>query len=192
MAWYTLKRQAARVVLLDPSGRTLLLRGRDPADRAKPPWWELPGGGIDGRETSADAARRELREETGLGGSGIEIGPCVWRQHSEFDFGGYHFDQDEFIHVAWCDAQLADAPWAPAGLEALEAVAFGGIRWWPLDDLVVSREAFIPARLITFLPALVAGKLPAAPIDIGALAATEGELDSLADGELGSAAEPLR
>ena len=43
MAW-TLRRNAARVVLLDPGGRVLLLRASDPADQAKPPWWEIPGG----------------------------------------------------------------------------------------------------------------------------------------------------
>ena len=98
---FTLRRTAARVVLLDSSGQVLLLSARDPADAAKQPWWEIPGGGIDPNEATADAARRELHEETGI--TEVEIGPCVWTQHSVFSFGGYDFDQHEHIHVAWCD-----------------------------------------------------------------------------------------
>jgi len=66
MRRYTLRRQAARVVLLDPAGSVLLLQANDPADAQKPAWWEIPGGGIDHGESSAEAARRELWEETGL------------------------------------------------------------------------------------------------------------------------------
>lgn len=162
---FTFRRKAARVVLLDREGRVLLLRARDPADQSKPPWWEIPGGGMEWGETSADAARRELREETGL--TEVEIGPCVWVQHADFDFGGYHFDQDEWIHVAWSDG--GDV--APDGLEALEAVAFHGWRWWALDDLLASTDPLLPAQLRDLLPPLVSGRLPASPIDIGGGAA---------------------
>ena len=87
---FTFRRRAARVVLLDSDKRVLLLRARDPANRAKPPWWEIPGGGMEWGETSDEAARRELLEETGI--TAVEMGPCVWVQHAVFDFGGFHFD----------------------------------------------------------------------------------------------------
>jgi 8-oxo-dGTP pyrophosphatase MutT (NUDIX family) len=160
---YTFRREAARVVLLDGRGHVLLLSARDPADPAKPPWWEIPGGGIDADETSADAARRELHEETGI--TDVEIGPCVWTQHAVFRFGGYHFDQHERIHVAWCDT-VDLAATVPAGLEALEAMAFGARRFWALDELLGSEDRVLPHRLREFLPALVAGEVPAQPHDI--------------------------
>ena len=53
---FTLRRQAARVVLLDDRDRVLLLQASDPADPAKGSWWEIPGGGIEGGE--ADRGRR--------------------------------------------------------------------------------------------------------------------------------------
>jgi 8-oxo-dGTP pyrophosphatase MutT (NUDIX family) len=158
---YTFRRRAARIVLLDRHARVLLLRARDPADPSKPPWWEIPGGGMEGGETSAEAARRELLEETGI--VEVDIGPCVWVQHATFDFGGFHFDQDEWIHVAWADGGEV----AARGLEALEALAFHDWRWWPLDELVASVEPLLPVRLRELLPPLIAGDLPDPPIDIG-------------------------
>lgn len=157
---FTLRRPAARVVLLDREGRIFLVNSEDPIDPRKPPWWEIPGGGIDAGESSEDAARRELWEETGI--TDVEMGPCIWTQHVEFDFGGYHFDSRERIHVAWCDG----GDYRPKHLEALEAAAFLGARWWPLDELMASEVPVLPTRLREFLPPIVAGDLPVEPIDI--------------------------
>jgi 8-oxo-dGTP pyrophosphatase MutT (NUDIX family) len=151
------------VVVLDQHGHTLLLEARDPADDTKGTWWEIPGGGIEPGESSAEAARRELFEETGI--RDAEIGPCVWTQHARFTFAGWRFDQHEHVHVAWTD-HIDLATLRPGGLEALEALAFGTNRWWELDDLLASDDAVLPRRLREFLPDLVAGVLPPTPLDI--------------------------
>jgi 8-oxo-dGTP pyrophosphatase MutT (NUDIX family) len=154
------RRRAARVVLLDHEDRVLLLRSQDPFDPRRGQWWELPGGGIDPGETSEDAGRREVYEETGL--TEIEIGPAVWLQHVEFEFAGRFFDQHEQVHLGRCDGGEI----RPARLEALEVDAFIGYRWVPAGELG-SLDRVIPPWLAGQLPAVLAGGVPDEPIDLG-------------------------
>ena len=55
----------AYVLCRDDAGRVLLTRFRGPGhpDHGK---WGMPGGGMEWGESAAEAATRELREETGL------------------------------------------------------------------------------------------------------------------------------
>ncbi|MGF1597466.1 MAG: NUDIX hydrolase [Acidimicrobiales bacterium] len=154
------RRQAARVVVLDADRRVFLIQSVDPADPYGPPWWEIPGGGMDPGETSAETAMRELREEAGI--LRADIGPVVWVQRVQFTFAGLYFDQDEYIHVAWTDQEIL----APPRLESLEAIAFQGARWWTLEEVQATEAAFLPPCLPELLPALVAGDLPDPPLDI--------------------------
>lgn len=111
-------------------------------------------------EDSRTAAVRELYEETGI--SEVEMGPCVWVQQTAYTFAGYRFLSDDSIHVAWCDG----GDYNPRGLEALEAAAFLGARWWTLDELLAAAEPTVPVRLREFLADLIDGRLPPEPIDI--------------------------
>ncbi|CAK0772523.1 8-oxo-dGTP diphosphatase [Azospirillaceae bacterium] len=49
-----------RALVIDAQGQVLLVR------QSYYPGWHLPGGGVGRRESAAEAAKRELQEETGL------------------------------------------------------------------------------------------------------------------------------
>ncbi|MFG3257325.1 NUDIX domain-containing protein [Streptomyces sp. NPDC048172] len=64
-------RVSARAVVVDQEGRVLLVRHRD-GDRE---FHVLPGGRVEPGQTAAEAARREVEEETGLR---VAIGELLW------------------------------------------------------------------------------------------------------------------
>jgi mutator protein MutT len=60
-----IERRVAVVLLVDRQGR-VLMQHRDSNARVAANQWAFPGGSIEAGEEPVDAARRELREETGL------------------------------------------------------------------------------------------------------------------------------
>jgi putative (di)nucleoside polyphosphate hydrolase len=60
-------RPCVGVVLFNPQGLVWIGRRADkPNDEGKGLWWQMPQGGIDEGEDPAEAALRELEEETGV------------------------------------------------------------------------------------------------------------------------------
>jgi acetyl-CoA carboxylase carboxyl transferase subunit beta len=97
---------AAAVVINERDEVLLIRRGREPA-KGK---WSLPGGSVQRSETPAQAALREVREETGLE---VEVETELWRitvalspQH-EFDLVGFLANYRGGDPVAADDAELA-------------------------------------------------------------------------------------
>lgn len=129
-------RQAARVVLFDPQGETLLILGHD-VDDLNHRWWFTVGGGIDPDESPRDGAARELREETGLRiDPNRLIGPVLYRQ-STFHFALETRKQDENFFLLFVSAQereFIDTN-EEFSLTSLELDVLDEHRWWDLDEL---------------------------------------------------------
>ncbi|MFF7357977.1 NUDIX hydrolase [Streptomyces filipinensis] len=152
-------RKVARVVLLDPEDRILLLHGHEPDDKADD-WWFTPGGGLEGAETREEAALRELAEETGI--TDVELGPVLWRRRCSFPFAGRRWDQDEWYYLA----RTAQTATAPTGLTELERRSVAGARWWTCQELTRSRETVYPTRLAELLRTLLDEGPPDSPVTL--------------------------
>jgi 8-oxo-dGTP pyrophosphatase MutT (NUDIX family) len=139
---FVLRRQAARVVLVDDLGQMLLITAHDPRKPSEPSWLELPGGGIDPGEPSTATCLRELREEVGI--VDAILGPVLWTQRCRFEFGGFRFDQTEVIHVARC---APDPVRHSTALESLEVLAFEHADWYTAEKLQANEQRTLPPRL---------------------------------------------
>jgi len=156
-------RTAARVILIDPSDRVLLLGARDPADSRVV--WFVPGGGVEGNETLAQAAVRELHEEVPQA-AGVALEGPVWRRHHDFSWNGRRISQTEFYFVGRLKSSFAAESVDVGGAEAQ---FFEGARWASVEDLAtwLPDAVMAPRRLPELLRPILKGELPASPIDTG-------------------------
>jgi 8-oxo-dGTP pyrophosphatase MutT (NUDIX family) len=155
-------RIGARVLLLDSSDRVLLIHALDPCNPDRH-WWELPGGGLDPGESLADAARREVAEESGIVLD--ELGPELWIRESRFRYKDQdHHRVDHVFLGRTCD------PISTAALRPSENEKVGLIerRWWAAAELRRCPDELLPESLPELLDDVIAGCLPGSPLRLGA------------------------
>jgi len=136
-------RLGARVLLLDPCDRVLLIYARDPDDPTHH-WWELPGGGIDADEPAHEAARRELAEETGVVLD--QLGPCLWVRETRFWYRGRDHHRREAAYPG-CTRQTAPR----LRLKRLKRTAnekqgMLGYKWWTQSGLACCPDKLLPPQ----------------------------------------------
>lgn len=139
-------RPAARILLVDPQDRVLLFRFVAPDGR--PPFWCTPGGALDPGETYAEAAVRELTEETGLQ---LPCGEEVARRHIEFlTLEGEECEADERYFLIETPTDRIETH----GHTELERRVMRDWRWFDRDGLAALDERFYPEDLPEMLVSL--------------------------------------
>ena len=138
-------RRAVRVLLLDEHDRVLLLFGRDSSLPADPGWWFTPGGGVEGAETSVEAAIREVFEETGMRLPAVS-GP-VGHRDTTFTFEGTEIHQVETYFSASVDAFEIER----TGWTELERRSVLGARWWAVHELETTTDTVYPENIVEFI-----------------------------------------
>ena len=123
---------AVIVVIVNKKGQVLLTRRAAEKDLC-PGWWENTGGSVLAGETSLEAIRRELREETGLLARREELTLLL----QENCRAGTHFD----IYALTWEGEPADIRFQPGETDAA--------RWVPLrqwEQVAGTEGTLCPAR----------------------------------------------
>jgi 8-oxo-dGTP diphosphatase len=121
-------RRSARVMVLDPAGRVLLIRYVAMRSDGEFQFWLTPGGEIEVGESPLEAARRELREELGLE---VEVTGPAYSEANQFEHQGEMRDNLDFVFVARC---REEAP-VLRGVTADEIALMREIRWWAVEEI---------------------------------------------------------
>ncbi len=161
-------RQSARLIILDPRNRLLLMKIDDNrvVDRARPnltEFWITLGGGLEAGETFTAAAQRELWEETGI--QDAYIGPCLWKPDQEFPFSGETIHSVEHYFLV----SVLSSDVTTERLSGEELQMYRGHRWWTMEEMERTDEVFLPFGfngLVGLLSPVLAGNLPKVPMDV--------------------------
>ena len=151
-------RPTARVLLLDPEDRILLMKARLPSHPEGPSFWFPVGGGGEPGETALQAADREIIEETGL--TDAALGQVVWYREVIMDGDPEPWlFQEHYIVARTAGGALSRAGWL-----AHEHALTDELRWWTLEALRLTDETVFPETIAELLAQVLAGAAPSEPL----------------------------
>jgi len=153
------ERPTARVLLLDPAGRIAMMKGRIPGDPEGPSFWFTIGGGVEPGETVAEAAAREIVEETGL--LDAVLGAVAWYREAVLvgEDGEPWLFQEHYVVAHTRGGHLSRAGWAEHEHRLVD-----DLRWWTLGELRLTDEAVFPEMIAALLPDVLTGIIGPEPI----------------------------
>ncbi|SDD61132.1 NUDIX domain-containing protein [Glycomyces harbinensis] len=152
-------RIAARILLLDQHDTVLHIGGNPCMDGVVR--WFTPGGGVDPGETIADAASRELLEETGL-----RVGPeALGRPVGYGVFTGFP-EGRLFVQKNWYFFHRTER-FTPRLHSDIAYEQKFGFDWLPVDRCGSSDGMVRPGLLVDLVKRLRDGDIPPEPVSIG-------------------------
>jgi len=142
-------RYAARVILLDPQNRVLLMRYDDGPPNGS--HWTTPGGGLNSGEDYPAAALRELAEETGW--RDVVLRGEALRRELDMQYAGRMVRQRERLYLARTDQPRREI----IGVDAMHSAdGIAAWRWWTLAELDTTTEVVWPAGLADLIRKVLA------------------------------------
>jgi len=106
-----------RVIVRNDEGKILMVK-QDHPERTV---WMVPGGGIEEGETAAEAAVREMKEETGLD---VTVGPMIFHVEEVSERRGQRFVNFFLADVSGGDLHLGADPEFDAEHQVLRDLRF--------------------------------------------------------------------
>jgi 8-oxo-dGTP pyrophosphatase MutT (NUDIX family) len=156
------RRDTARVILAGPDDRVLLFRYLLPAPWAREGWL-TPGGAIDPGETPAQAAARELAEETGCLLPAASIGLAVAVSSGRW----YDATGTTITAASWYFfARAGSSRISLSGQGNSERRSLLRQRWWNANELCETSDLVLPVGLAGLVPRLLGGERPQGPVHL--------------------------
>jgi 8-oxo-dGTP diphosphatase len=137
------RRPSSRLLVLDPAGCLLLFRVvHKRGALAGDAFWATPGGGLEPGETFAEAAIRELKEETGIHIDSVDD-PVARREFvMTMPDGEQVLSDEQFFVIRVEDQRILQDQWT-----ALEREVMAEYKWWTATDLKSTQETVWPDNL---------------------------------------------
>ncbi|HEY3951637.1 NUDIX hydrolase [Phenylobacterium sp.] len=155
------ERPTVRVLLFDPDGRILLMRGRLPSRPDGPGYWFAVGGGMEPGESLEQAAVRELAEETGF--AGVALGPVVWTRGGPLTLAD---GETMMFRERYLVGRCAGGEPSRDGWDAQERALVDDLRWWTAEDLAACTEVIYPKELPSLVADVAMGRYPDEPLTL--------------------------
>jgi 8-oxo-dGTP pyrophosphatase MutT (NUDIX family) len=141
------ERPSARLLITTPKRRVLLFRFvHKTGVLAGKIYWATPGGGVEHGETYADAAMRELREETGIREAHVSMPVGRREVPLQLPDGERVLAVEQYFVVKTDTESISRDGWT-----AEETEVMADHRWWSREELCTTGETIYPEGLVEML-----------------------------------------